>query len=161
SPLSARSNRLANALLAREAGVMEVNAPPELASEARRIRQSALTVSPGELFSLAELEQLLGTLNAVIADPQGSAKPLGSEKLRNLQDRRGRLLGLVEAHPLLSRLSAATASLTEAALQLEAIGISERRLLLSTRFAPLAGSQLANFAGFLDRPFREFDYYAG
>src|SRR5262249_22019673 len=29
------------------------------------------------------------------------------------------------------------------------------------RFSPLAGAQLLNFAAFLDRPFRELDYYAG
>jgi predicted acylesterase/phospholipase RssA len=37
----------------------------------------------------------------------------------------------------------------------------ERELLVVTRFAPLAGSQLYNFAGFLDRPLREVDYYSG
>ena len=40
-------------------------------------------------------------------------------------------------------------------------GTAERTLALSTRFSPLAGAQLANFGGFLDRPLREFDYYAG
>jgi predicted acylesterase/phospholipase RssA len=37
----------------------------------------------------------------------------------------------------------------------------ERGLFLSSRFSPIAGSQLFNFAGFLDRPLRELDYDAG
>jgi predicted acylesterase/phospholipase RssA len=37
----------------------------------------------------------------------------------------------------------------------------ERSLFLSSRFSPIAGSQLFNFAGFLDRPLRELDYDAG
>jgi predicted acylesterase/phospholipase RssA len=37
----------------------------------------------------------------------------------------------------------------------------ERALFMSSRFSPLTGSQLFNFAGFLDRPLRELDYAAG
>jgi len=37
----------------------------------------------------------------------------------------------------------------------------ERALVVSTRFAPIVGSQLANLGAFLDVPLREFDYYAG
>ena len=40
-------------------------------------------------------------------------------------------------------------------------GSGERSLFLSSRFSPIAGSQLFNFAGFLDRPLRELDYDAG
>lgn len=38
---------------------------------------------------------------------------------------------------------------------------SERSMVVSSRFAPIAGSQLGNFGAFLDRPFREYDYEAG
>jgi hypothetical protein len=38
---------------------------------------------------------------------------------------------------------------------------TERTLMLSSRFAPITGSQLGNFGAFLDRPFREYDYTAG
>ncbi|MEZ4470208.1 MAG: patatin-like phospholipase family protein [bacterium] len=39
--------------------------------------------------------------------------------------------------------------------------MSERRISLSTRMAPLAGSFLGNFGAFLERRFREVDYYIG
>ncbi|MCA9525944.1 MAG: thrombospondin type 3 repeat-containing protein [Myxococcales bacterium] len=39
--------------------------------------------------------------------------------------------------------------------------MSERRISLSTRMAPLAGSFLGNFGAFLERRFRETDYYIG
>jgi predicted acylesterase/phospholipase RssA len=38
---------------------------------------------------------------------------------------------------------------------------TERALILSSRFAPIAGSQLGKFGAFLDRPLREYDYVAG
>jgi hypothetical protein len=38
---------------------------------------------------------------------------------------------------------------------------NERRLVLSRRFSPLAGTHIAHFGGFLDRPLRDYDYYAG
>ncbi len=38
---------------------------------------------------------------------------------------------------------------------------TEQEILLSSRFAPITGSQLGNFGAFLDRPFRDYDYYAG
>jgi hypothetical protein len=37
----------------------------------------------------------------------------------------------------------------------------QRRLLLATRFTPLAGEMLEHFAGFMDGPLRELDYYTG
>jgi hypothetical protein len=51
--------------------------------------------------------------------------------------------------------------LVQSASELQQQSGGERQLLATTRFAPLTGSLLLNFAAFLDRPLREFDYYAG
>ena len=39
--------------------------------------------------------------------------------------------------------------------------LGDRRILLTQRFAPITGNMLSAFGAFIDRPFREFDYYAG
>lgn len=39
--------------------------------------------------------------------------------------------------------------------------LGDRRILLTTRFAPITGNMLAYFGAFLDKAFREYDYYAG
>ena len=36
-----------------------------------------------------------------------------------------------------------------------------RRLEIPTRFAPITGDMISHFAAFIDRPFRDYDYYAG
>ena len=38
---------------------------------------------------------------------------------------------------------------------------NERHLMLSRRFSPIAGTHIGHFGAFLDRPFRDYDYYAG
>ena len=72
-----------------------------------------------------------------------------------------RLDRLVQLRPRLQSLGADTVQVAEDARALLSEGTQERTLALSTRFSPLAGAQLFNFAGFLDEPLREFDYYAG
>ncbi len=72
-----------------------------------------------------------------------------------------RLDRLVQLRPRLQSLAADTVPVAQDARALLSEGTAERTLALSTRFSPLAGAQLANFAGFLDQPLREFDYYAG
>ncbi len=67
----------------------------------------------------------------------------------------------MQLRPRLQSLAADTVQVAQDAQALLSEGIAERTLGLSTRFSPLAGAQLANFGGFLDRPLREFDYYAG
>ena len=37
----------------------------------------------------------------------------------------------------------------------------DRKILLTTRFAPITGDMLGAFGAFIDKPFREYDYYAG
>ena len=39
--------------------------------------------------------------------------------------------------------------------------LGDRRLLLSSRFSPVIGEMMGAFGGFVDRSFREYDYYAG
>jgi predicted acylesterase/phospholipase RssA len=39
--------------------------------------------------------------------------------------------------------------------------LGDRRILLTTRFADITGSKLENFGAFMDRSFRNYDYYAG
>lgn len=39
--------------------------------------------------------------------------------------------------------------------------LGDRRILLTRRFAPITGDMLGAFGAFIDRPFREYDYYAG
>jgi len=39
--------------------------------------------------------------------------------------------------------------------------LGDRRLLLSSRFSPVVGEMMEAFGGFVDRDFRDYDYYAG
>ena len=39
--------------------------------------------------------------------------------------------------------------------------LGDRRLIVPTRFSPITGAMLRNFGAFFDKPFREYDYYAG
>lgn len=39
--------------------------------------------------------------------------------------------------------------------------LGDRRILLSSRFSPVSGEMMHAFGGFVDRSFREYDYYAG
>jgi len=39
--------------------------------------------------------------------------------------------------------------------------LGDRRILLSSRFSPVVGEMMSAFGGFVDRSFREYDYYAG
>ena len=68
---------------------------------------------------------------------------------------------VLEARTRALELSARLAVLRRDANALAEGDRPEHTLYLSSRFAPLAGSQLAGFAAFLDRPLRRYDYYAG
>jgi len=39
--------------------------------------------------------------------------------------------------------------------------LGDRRILVSSRFSPVIGEMMQAFGGFVDRSFREYDYYAG
>jgi predicted acylesterase/phospholipase RssA len=146
-------------------------------------RASAL-ISSANRVTNALVEQTL----AAIAEGGGEAAPQARAALVELRRRPGdelfptdvllpvatrlRALGSdrpgVEAHldrliqlrPRLQALAARTAGM-QREWQDVTPASGERRLFMSSRFSPIAGSQLLNFAGFLDRPLRELDYAAG
>lgn len=67
---------------------------------------------------------------------------------------------------LIIRMSRLAKAIDEIALaysihEAEKDKLGDRRLLLSRRFPPITGAMLSNFGAFMDRPFREYDYFAG
>ena len=144
--------RLATGLLEDALGRLSVRSGPgTIPGEARRALDEVRTEPSGTLFGIAQLLPLLSALDAL--PPSAVDGPL----FRSWQ----RLDRLVQLRPRLQSLGADTVQVAEDARALLLEGTQERTLALSTRFSPLAGAQLANFAGFLDEPLREFDYYAG
>src|SRR5262249_1946020 len=117
----------------------------------RRVLDEVRSEPSGSLFRISRLLPLLSALDAL--RPSEVDAPL----LRAWQ----RLDRLVQLRPRLQSLAADTLQTSEDAPALRPEGSQERRRALSARFSPLAGAQLFNFAGFLDEPLREFDYYAG
>jgi len=67
---------------------------------------------------------------------------------------------LLQLRPRLQALAARTTAIQQEWHDVTLLS-GERALFMSSRFSPLAGSLLFNFAGFLDRPLRELDYAAG
>ena len=125
--------------------------PGDIPAEARRALEQARAEAPGALFGLSRLLPLLSSLDAL---PTAQV----DDSLLHAWERLDRL---VQLRPRLQALLADTVQVAQDARALLSGGTVERTLALSTRFSPLAGAQLANFAGFLDQPLREFDYYAG
>jgi len=66
--------------------------------------------------------------------------------------------GSAAAHGRLERLRLGADALAQA---LEVDPYAERRLLLPSRFSPVAAGQLGNFGAFLDEPLRAYDFGAG
>ncbi len=73
--------------------------------------------------------------------------------------RRVSLLG--DLRPRLADLNAAALRLSQDAGEIQSDVRGQRRLIIATRFSPLAGEKLEHFAGFMDLPLRELDYYTG
>jgi predicted acylesterase/phospholipase RssA len=139
--LSAAVARLANALLADE--LQALSSDPSVGQSASRAR-AALLAAPDVLFVPQDLARFIEELDR--AQPGGG---------------RGRLIReMVRFGPVLQAEIVRLNRLAHAADGLQHAR-SERALRLSSRFAPITGSQLGNFGAFLDRPFREYDYYAG
>jgi hypothetical protein len=92
-------------------------------------------------------------------------EPIDGPKLRALAEaqhpRSVRLDALIALGPRLRALARRAEEVARLADQLSAGDGSERQLVVSRRFAPLAASMLGNFGGFLDRPLRETDYLIG
>jgi predicted acylesterase/phospholipase RssA len=135
--LSVDVARMANALLADE--LRALASDPAVGTAASRAH-AALLASPDVLFVPQDLSDVVLGLDGartgrLVRELVRFGPPLQAEIVR------------------LNRLARAADALQH--------GRSERALRLSSRFAPITGSQLANFGAFLDRPFREYDYYAG
>ena len=113
---------------------------------------AALAGAPDSVpFVVQPLQPVLAALKSA---PPGEV----SDEVRRVW---ARLERMVQLRPRLGTLNAESIQLAQDALSLEQESAGERKLVLTTRFAPLAGSQLGNFGGFLDRPLREADYYIG
>lgn len=128
-------------------------APPAVAAEARRAR-ARLAALPGD--ALLDVDALQGTVAA-----SSTLLARGAWDAQAMTAAWRGVLGVLEARNRLLALSARVAALRADAVALADRAVTERRLVAPSRFAPLAGAQLSGFAGFLDRPLRRYDYYAG
>jgi predicted acylesterase/phospholipase RssA len=165
--LGAATHQLANTVLDEQLRWIEAMPEPRLAELAGDSRSRLRELPKGILFDPEPVQRLLGTASEVLLRPEVAAEQRefdGSEQageLRLLAWRVRVIRALTGLVPTLRQLLASLESLSEQALALQQGRAPERRLIVTTRFAPLAGSQLGNFAGFMDRPLRELDYYAG
>lgn len=164
--LGAATHLLANTVLDEQLRWLEALPEPRLAAQAREARGLLRELPQGILFESKMLQPLLGAASEVLRPEAASEQPGldGREHagdLRPLAQRVRVIEVLVGLVPTLRQLQGALDSLSRHASALEQGRVPERRLFVTTRFAPLAGSQLGNFAAFLDRPLRELDYYAG
>jgi len=152
--LSVSTKRLANALLV-EYLTRVGHGSGAFSAEARTALEASRGLGPADLFEAEILTPVVQDLRTAFAAPMSDAeqKKLG-DWLRQGED-------LQKLRPLLQQLTSKISTLVQSATELQQAGGGERQLLATTRFSPLAGSQLGNFAAFLDRPLREFDYYAG
>ena len=132
---------------------MERAAPPPVAAEARRARVRLAALPHGALFGLDLLSEVGAASSDALA--RGSWKPGDSAAAW-----RG-MITLVEARTRFAEVSARLAGLRQQAMDLGDGSAPEHQLSVSSRFAPLAGSQLSGLAGFLDQPLRLHDYYVG
>lgn len=147
------TNLLLASLLGAELERMEHVAPPGVAAEARRARGELAALPPGAPFGL----DLLAGVGAASADAvaRGAWTPADSAAAWHP------LITVVEARTRFVEISTRIAALRQQAIELGDGSATEHRLEVSSRFAPLAGSQLSGFAGFLDGPLRLHDYYVG
>ncbi len=128
-------------------------APPSVADEARRAREKLAALPDGALFDADALEATAAAASEAMAR--------GTWDAAALADAWRGVLRLLEARARVVELSARLEALRQDVADLADGSRPEHRLLVSSRFAPLAGSQLGGFAAFLDRPLRRYDYYAG
>jgi len=150
--LGSSAARIASAQLEDALSLLaERKGPGAVPAQARPILDQIRADPPESLFRIAPLLPLLSTLDGL--PPSEVDGPL----LRAW----GRVDRLVQLRPRLQRLAADTHQVADDARSIASETTPERQLALNTRFSPLAGAQLGNFGGFLDRPLREFDYYAG
>jgi predicted acylesterase/phospholipase RssA len=125
--------------------------PPVVSSAATELLATLATASTAQLFSGGLSGPLQEALSAV---PRESL----SEVARNAG---ARLSLLGQLRPRIARLSDDAVRISQDADEIESDARGQRRLFVATRFSPLAGAKLEHFAGFMDRPLRELDYYTG
>jgi predicted acylesterase/phospholipase RssA len=147
------SARLAGAVLDARLEALAHRAPEPVALEAGRVRAALAALPPGAAFGQGTLGALPARMASALEGAPDDPAGLGGawQALESVLLARGRL----------GRLQERAAGLVEDAERLVEAGGSERALVVSTRFAPLAGEQLSSFAGFLDEPLRLHDWYAG
>ncbi len=138
---------LADALRELTAG----GAPSGIAEPAAQALATLGAGSSTQLFSSGLLSSLRAALTGV---PETSLPEATRAAARRVS-----LLG--ELRPRIAVLSDAALQLSQDASEIQSDVRGQRRLLLATRFTPLAGEKLEHFAGFMDRPLRELDYYTG
>ena len=137
-----------------------------VAGEGKRVLNGTSAMLRVLLIASLLEEETAGTLPARAADARAAlaaaAEPdYEQPALREVAAASDRIARLVAFAPRLRSLSARASAIANEAAQLSSTDAPERRLLLSRRFSPLGGGALLNFSGFLDRPLRDVDFYAG
>ena len=132
-------------------GLSAAGAPSGVAEPAAQALAALGAGSSAQLFSSGLLASLQRALGGV---PETSLPEATRAAARRIS-----LLG--ELRPRLAALNDAALQLSQDAGEIKSDVRGQRRLLLATRFAPLPGEKLEHFAGFMDRPLRELDYYTG
>jgi hypothetical protein len=147
-----RLNRMASAVVIEQLRVVVArNVPLAPGVEAARALAALAGLPDTVPFGVQPLQSVLASLQATPPEQLDDA----------LRAAWARLERLVQLRPRLGTLTAQSLQVSQDASDLEDENSGERKLVLTTRFSPLAGSQLGNFGGFLDRPLREADYYIG
>ena len=134
----------ANVLLLRQ--LTQLEATPGLQPVVARTRAALANVPRGDVFTTGDLRPLLDQFARTPEAPAAAVHVVQ---------------GLAQLGPALHAAINRTNGLSRDAAALAQSRGGERALAVSTRFAPIVGSQLGNFGAFLDLPLREFDYYAG
>jgi len=128
-------------------------APPSVADAVRRARERLAGSAGSAAFDLDAIEAATASVSEAVGRGAWDAAAATAAWRGVLQ--------VVDARARVLELSARLAVLRRDANALAEGDRPEHTLYLSSRFAPLAGSQLSGFAAFLDRPLRRYDYYAG
>ncbi|HMK74426.1 MAG TPA: hypothetical protein VK454_13855, partial [Myxococcaceae bacterium] len=151
-PLSARVIEISRSGLSAALGQLaETSSPSGVAESATQALAALQASSTKQLFSTTLLAPVQTALTGV---PEASFSRASWAAALRVS-----LLG--ELRPHIAALNDAALRLAQEAAEIQSNVRGQRRLLLASRFSPLAGEKLEHFAGFLDRPLRELDYYTG
>jgi len=151
-PLSARALEIARTVLADALRELAApGAPSGVAEPAAQALGELDATSTGQLFSSG---LLVPVQTALTGAPEASLS-------RTLKAAAARVSLLGELRPRLAGLNDAALRLAQDASEIQSNVRGQRRLLIATRFSPTPGEMLEHFAGFVDGPLRELDYYTG